>query len=691
MNDLKAPQVLHTANIYFFAACLALASNTQAQWSNLPTLNTPVSTALLPQLNSVATSDGAGGAIIAWVDNRFGLAGGGDIFAQRIDASGTALWLPDGLPICVAAGAQENPAIIDDGAGGAFIVWQDFRNGLDFNIYAQHISSAGVALWPADGVFICVAVGAQIWPMLTGDGAGGAIITWEDERAGPGAWNIYAQRVDALGALQWPPIAGSMPICLAPFGQFMPMIDSDGAGGAFITWYDFRGGIDDDIYVQHILGTGAPAVGWPPDGILVSGLPIAPGSQTQPVIVGDGTGGAIITWYDLRSGVDFDIYAQRVTGAGVPLWALGGSPVCLAPGDQELPKLVADGASGAIIAWNDGRPIVEDDIYAQRLNALGLPVWTPDGAPVCALPADQLQPKLISDGAGGAIIAWNDERTLPSIDIYAQRMSAAGAPQWGAPGVAISIAPGDQSWAFQFIPAVADGAGGAILSWTDARFGPATDIYVQRVNANGSIGPTPPDVVVSAPADDDTLLVGSNFDITWVASSDSGIASVTLEFSSDGGASYDTLATDEANDSSFTWTVPAPASDLCLVRVTAYDSNGIGGSATNQGFFHIRSSATAVGDRTPADRLSIAVYPIPFNPSANIEYVLPARTRVLLSVYSVDGRLVRTLVDAVEPEGAHRVTWDGRDAAGSATASGVYVLRIDAGANTSTRKLVLVK
>src|SRR5687767_14318115 len=80
--------------------------------------------------------------------------------------------------ICNAADLQDIPLITTDGAGGAIITWYDMRNGTDFNIYAQRIDAAGVVQWTTDGEVICNAALAQTQPQIVSDGAGGAIISW---------------------------------------------------------------------------------------------------------------------------------------------------------------------------------------------------------------------------------------------------------------------------------------------------------------------------------------------------------------------------------------------------------------------------------------------------------------------------------------------------------------------------------
>lgn len=83
--------------------------------------------------------------------------------------------------------------------------------------------------------------------------------------------------------------------------------------------------------------------------------------------------------------------------------------------------------------------------------------------------------------------------------------------------------------------------------------------------------------------------------------------------------------------------------------------------------------------------------PNPFNPTTMIRFTLPARERVVLSVYDTSGRLIRTLVDETRNRGTHEVTWDGRDGAGSTVGSGVYFYRLTAGNYSASRRMVLLK
>jgi hypothetical protein len=363
-----------------------------------------------------------------------------------VNAAGVPQWTADGVAVCTATAVQNSPTIVSDGAGGAIMTWYDYRNGTNLHIYAQRVNAAGVPQWAANGVAVCTAANQQQSPTIVSDGAGGAIVTWQDDRST--STDIYAQRVNAAGVPQW--TADGVALCTAADRQLSPTIVTDGAGGAIVTWEDQR----------------------------------------------------VIT--------NRQIYAQRVNAAGVPQWTANGVALCPAAGDQQLPTIVSDGAGGAIVTWEDGRS-GHYDIYAQRMNAAGVPQWTADGVAVCTATGDQRIPTIVTDGAEGAIVTWQDARSGTSWDIYAQRVSAAGAPQWTANGVALCIAAG-----FQESPTiVSDGAEGAIVTWQDSRSRAGYDIYAQRVERFGQLGNPEPTIVSVRDVPNDQ---GGKVGIAWTAS-----------------------------------------------------------------------------------------------------------------------------------------------------------------------------
>ena len=473
---------------------LLLPRTVAAAWPTDPTVNVPLCTATGEQSTATTVSDGAGGAIVAWLDFRHDdtLTGHYEIYAQRIAADGALLWTTDGVNPCTQPySARMHPStIVSDGAGGAIVAWTDNRNSGHYDIYAQRIAAAGTVPWTTNGVAVCTATGTQDYPTIVSDGAGGVIVAWTDYRS-DGQGDIYAQRISASGAPQW--TANGVAICTTIDVQQYPKIVSDGAGGAIVTW---RSGAANgwDIYARRIKADGT--VLWAATGVALSSY--TPNTTSSgPTFVSDGLGGAIATWYDVRSVGTFwdyvDIRAQRIDATGAVQWTTNGVALDTLASVQYAtsPTIASDGVGGAIVAWYDQRSGVgNSDIYAQRISASGAPQWTANGVAICTATGDQRLPTIVSNGADGAIVTWQDYRNGTSYDIYAQRISASGAPQWTANGVAICTATGNQQY-----PLIAsDGAGGAIVTWVDGRSGYSaiySDIYTQRVCSWGQLGDCP--------------------------------------------------------------------------------------------------------------------------------------------------------------------------------------------------------
>jgi hypothetical protein len=383
-----------------------------------PAAGLTVSTRFGGQGGAQAISDDDGGAIAFWDDYR---SGEPHVYAQRIRADGTRLWGPTGIPLCDAVGSQVSFRALADGAGGAFIAWQDSRRGLDdgpphhhalYDLYAQHVDAQGLRTWPAAGIPVVTVAPVQGATSLVTDGGSGVLITWLDGRGA-----AYLQHLDASGSAHLPQDGVAIP------GRFLGQVTSDGAGG-IISAFMYGPDTQQDLYAQRVDSTGA--LKWPLNGVLVASAPF---DQRPNDILPDGKGGAFIAWYDLRNGLDWDVYLQRITAAGVaaPGWPANGLPVCTSPGFQIYPRLVPGAAGGCVLAWYDARDTSSAyDIYAKSITAQGAVStgWPTTGALLCHATGDQVSPLPTSDGAGGALVAWTDYRVYA--DVYAQHVSGSG-------------------------------------------------------------------------------------------------------------------------------------------------------------------------------------------------------------------------------------------------------------------------
>lgn len=529
----------------------------------------PVSIAGNHQTNPAMTTDGSGGTIITWQDNRSGKY---EIYAQRMNADGNAMWSVNGLAICTQD-SNFKPMIVSDGSGGAIISWQSYRGSATADIYAQRINSSGNIQWSLNGLPVCVVVFEQDTISMVSDGLGGAILTWQDYRSNSGSADIYAQRINPSGTMIW--TANGVNICNQAAEQRGPKIIGDGSGGAFITWFDKRAG-NYDIYSQRIAAAGA--VVWTTNGVATCTMST---DQLTPDICVDGANGVIITWTDYRSSTDFNIYAQRVGPSGAIVWVVDGvvlnNNVAYAQID---PKIVSDGLGGAIVSWTDYRTGTTADIYAQRVNSTGAVQWTATGVIICTASGDQIFSQLTSDGNNGAYITWEDHRNAGNSDIYAQRIASNAALNWAATGYAICTVSNDQ-----LRPSlVSNGNLGALVVWQDYRSGNNFDIYEVGFNTTGII---------------------------------------------------------------------------------AIENGGI---------------------TIPSEYSLSQNYPNPFNPTTVINYQLPVTGNVKLSIFDVLGQNISTLVNESQNAGNHNIEWNAAN-----YPSGVYFYQLEAGSFSLIRKMILIK
>jgi hypothetical protein len=147
----------------------------------------------------------------------------------------------------------------------------------------------------------------------------------------------------------------------------------------------------------------------------------------------------IVTWETFAAGLTRDLYAQRINAAGAPLWGAAGQLVCLSPKSEGAPVIVAGRSGASVIAWLDNRNETNDDIYAQGIDSDGVWQWIIDGLPLCRAIGAQDELSAAADSTGGAIVAWTDYRN-GNADIYAQGVTGSGGVVGVEPGPAGGLA-----------------------------------------------------------------------------------------------------------------------------------------------------------------------------------------------------------------------------------------------------------
>ncbi|HEY2956108.1 MAG TPA: FlgD immunoglobulin-like domain containing protein [Candidatus Eisenbacteria bacterium] len=824
----RRPSPALSAAIVSLLLIAALPRVTRAAWPHDPFANIQLGPSAADQLVGSVISDGAGGAIVAWADSR---SGGLDIYAQHITAQGTvaAGWPGSGLAVCKATGDQSDPVMISDGAGGAIIAWADGRVGAgNRDIFVERVDGSGAvpAGWPENGRQLSAVnlTKDEQNPVIVSDGAGGAIVVWELIFAIGTDIDICGGRVDGSGNVLW-----SGPEYEPGSIQEAPAVVPDGAAGAMVAFEDNQSGNFDIRELR-----------FGPSGFHIWGANIVcndPNPQTAPVAAGDGAGGAIIAWQDLRNG-DNDIFASRMTSTGArsPGWTSNGNPVAVFASGQSGPLAISDGSQGAFIAWADSRT-GNAKVFAQHLLPSGAAdsVWPANGLGLCSAVGNEFLGAIAPDGSGGAIVCWSDDRT-GQLDAYATRVTAGGVlpTPWPAVGDPISLAPGN----VQPSLLAADGNGGAVVAWSDLRDGSFQAAFAQNVDHFAQLGDATPSI---ASIRDVTGDQGGRVRMVWNASYldvdpqyaigeywiwrqspaslaeaavkggarwlDAGLeaearrmsagewnalarrglfmradvyaASYAWEFvasqpasgfgqysyvagttrdslgsgnpqtvfmvqarytsgvafwnsSPDSGYSVDNLA--PVSPSPFTalyqagatrlhWGangeadlggyrlyrgssagfVPGPDNLVVAQPDTGYDDVGPAGSYYKLSAVDVHGNESLFALVTPSGTVDVgfaalprelalgSAAPNPARVGTALMYALPARARVSLTVCDAAGRRVRTLVDADLEAGERVQRWDGSDDAGRAMPNGLYFVRLSALGRTLVRRVVIAR
>ena len=427
----------------------------------------PVSTAIDGQFLPWVVDDGEGGVIVMWEDYRTGKDW--DVYAQRVDSTGTTRWIQNGMAICKADRNQRRLRMIRHDKH-AIVVWNDRRDRSNWDIYAQAVTLDGEILWQTDGLPICTNTADQSTQAILSTGEGGAIFIWEDERRSSEFQDLYIQRVNASGKVMWEP--DGIPVFPSESLQSDPILVADGLGGFYVVWWDVIGYDAWHIMAYRMRLDATPL--WDTPRLISP----TEGMQGEPRVIADGEGGIIVLWQVYENFINDQLYAQRIAPDGSKLWQDTGVPICTAPGIQKHASIVNDGEGGFIVVWRDERDIYSD-LYAQRIRADGTPVWEQDGIPLCTAGGHQDRPFIVQTEKDRFFMAWVDYREdfgEESKDaIYGQQIDLSGTLLWEKDGVPISTSKGKH-----YPPFVAStGNGKWVVVWSNMQEDKG-DIYLER-------------------------------------------------------------------------------------------------------------------------------------------------------------------------------------------------------------------
>ena len=354
----------------------------------------PVCTAEGMEQHTSAVSDGIGGMIVGWYDDRNPYSPG--LYIQRITAAGEQAWAPDGVRFGFNPnGERYKYDLASDGAGGAYIA---YREGNADTVYVDYIDASGSLVWAQRSKYL-----------LNGRLATSQLFLIPDQTGVSLVWNVQGhtnfQHFRKDGQLRFD--IGGFSLGKKDRADAKPV--PDGKGGLYFAEIHYRNPQrtnGHDIVLRHLDKDGK--VIWA--NRIVRSCERTYCSLIPTLAYDESTHRLFVCCWGTRPEIEsgeWDIYLHCFTGDGDVLWTSSGSIVSDAERRQHNGTLVPTGDGGVILLWQDDRDIPRDSaeriIYAQKYSSAGQPEWPAGGVSVIA-GYEANYPQAILDGKGGVYV-----------------------------------------------------------------------------------------------------------------------------------------------------------------------------------------------------------------------------------------------------------------------------------------------
>jgi hypothetical protein len=458
-----------------FVVALSAVPTVIADWSDDPVSNTPVAIAANDQVQPKVVEGPDGGTYVSWFDNR---VGGHDVYLQRFDAAGNALWTENGILIAdLANSSTQDYGLCSDGVGGCVVAFLDTRLG-GVKVTATRVDENGDQVWGDSGVQMAGAGASQSSPRVGLAADGGIVVGWSDSAA------TALHRFDLNGIAAWP-----APVFLT-------------VSGAGLTLADIQPGDGTSVIVSMVRATGFAgaktlrAQKVDANGSLLWGLGhvmvFSSGSLqfgNFPTFVSDGAGGAVFAWYTTGP---LQSWAQRVNASGAILWGTNGVSVTTTTTKERTnPSVAFDPITQrTYVGWIDHTPASSlYGVAAQAFDVAGSRLWGANGATILATQTNfgtrEMEAVLLD---GKPTFLYVRDLAFNSGTLFAARLNDNGSPAWRG----TSITLGAQAVGYSRVEARSAGDH-VVAIWQDTR-NRGEDLFGDAILPDGSLG-APPTVV----------------------------------------------------------------------------------------------------------------------------------------------------------------------------------------------------
>lgn len=330
---------------------------------------------------------GTGGtSLVVWQDNRNG--SNYDIYGARVTSSGT-IYDTDALPLYQSAGDQELPSVGFNGTNFT-VCWRD-RQTLPAKAFGVRVDTSGNVL---DSPCLAISTGSpdRTSAIFTSGTSGSTLTTWAVSQNG--VLDIYGSKVGSDGTV------GAEKV-LSVAGQDQPTYASAFDGTNYVVVWTDRRSANSAVYAARVNPFGLVL---DPAGVLLSSSAV---EQKDPTIAWNGSM-YLVAWAE-GSSLDSDIKGVRLMPN---MTVIDATPLIIGTGDnaQYAPQVAWNGTNFMVV-WSDtkaGTLTNQIDITGVRVNPVtGVDSTGPIG--ICTDSRDQFAPAISSNGSTW-LVAWQDQR-----------------------------------------------------------------------------------------------------------------------------------------------------------------------------------------------------------------------------------------------------------------------------------------
>lgn len=636
-----------------------LSNSTFAQWVNDPNTNTKLVIDTNDPINISSVKDFNGGAFIFWQDKKEGSAS--QVYFIHFDADGLVSLRADGKNISTLTQGKEHPVCTESLRNTAVVIWKDFSKHQSGDLFAQRVAVNGDYLWNYSGVQLTDSNRNIYDYSIASDNKGYAYVSYISDYPG-GIENDYTVEYRKMTPEGNFVFDSALTVIKSLHRKSMSKVVPDNLGGCYVFWIEIIKN-KSVLFLQHINSQGK--LDWKKiptrisdDNFNVIGYTVNNINSTI----------AYAAWQIIKN--KKDIYHQLINEKGVLLWGSNGKSIASQKGNQLNPQVIANDSS-IILSWTHELKN-NQNIYVQKYNLSGRSLWDKDGRIVIGLNKAQFGQRMISDEKRGAIICWFDRRKDSTLaNIYSQRVSLHGSLLWDSLGVEIFSNDNSQKSYLSMVP---DESGGAIAIIKENRKD-KNEIYSQRIFDSGTF--------VSQLLDFSSTMHNDSVKLSWFSANDLPNTTFNIQRSikSDSGSTpwqvIGTLKNEGKMGSKYYEYFDKPATaGTIYYRVTEIDSSGTGQSSEIQkvNYFEKAVSIT-LGQNNPN----------PFSDSTSISFFLPDSSNVTFEFFNNHLELIQDTIKAY-PSGENIITF-----LANKLEPGIYFYRMKVDDFIDVRKMIITK